>query len=163
MNKRGDIPALDWLVENIPKIIMFVGALAILIGMILAIVMTPPTTGEDNFKRIKTDFDSFIKKEYKGPTSADVPLTAQYNYRIILYNQNEAPTVCQKQPCLCLYDYNEGKQKFIETCAPYEKLRGECTGNCKTPCVTKTSQVDVIVGQKFTIKLSRTCGEFTIS
>jgi hypothetical protein len=162
MNKRGDSPVLNKIVENMPEIMLFMAALAILAVMLAAFWSKPVTLGEQDYKRIKGEFDAFVKAEYKGPTSFGVPIAAQTNYRIILYPETQAPAICNGIPCLCLHEYSSDKGKYMDTCTPYPKLAGEC-GDCKKPCVPEASNIEVIKEQKYKIDITRTCGEIRLS
>ena len=163
MHKKGALITLEAIVKLLPHILLTIAALAILFGMIAMIFIKEKTPAETDFKRVKEEFDILVKREYKSPISFEVPLTAQTSYRIILYNRYEAPKVCMKQSCLCLYDYNSEKQLYVETCVPYDKLAGECTGDCNEPCVPATNQVEIIKERTFTLRILRMCGAFSIA
>ena|GEM_PF-4046600 len=104
MSKKGAV-ALEYLVDLIPRVIIFVGllaALAVLFNVVVKQAATSPA--EDDLNRV------FEKIKQLQPYRAEKVFTTGDDYTLVLYGQEhlDLPEQCSKAACLCVTD-SKGK------------------------------------------------------
>lgn len=160
MQKRGQL-SLEWLVSNIPQIIIMVILFGAFVLLILIFTSEEPDKERQDFNRIIAEVTEFTKTDYVGEESIRVPVDSKSPLNIITYPAGKGPDVCQGLSCICLV-FRKG-DKLKTECEVYQDIKNTCKADeCGDLCFSKTRTL-TLDRDSTSVTVTRTCHEIILS
>ena len=160
--KKGEV-SFEALVKLIPHILITVGLLFILVMFVASFYAKQKSPEEQDFQRIITELDELLDRSFVGnELSIRVPVQAKSVLDMIMYPAEDAPPICQKKSCVCLYQQKDGQ--IYPTCKTLPKITGRCRedqlGDCRVEanslCFDRERRARMNPTDKV-VTVSRTC------